>query len=224
MGLPAVKIYTLPQKPKRKSNGSGPETGGLAFGKGVVDSEMIFLAQSFLTNPQTEKEYRERAIFEVLSKTGLRASELLQLDFENCIETPDGKKAFSFTGKGGKLRYCIPGEKAIQAVKEYHEKAGINATHFFWSLPNNREKGGRTKLHRSSLFRIVKSWHAKTGRGKVASPHSLRHSVLQKVFNQTGGLKASILAGHSNVDTTRRYYLEPAVDCTEMLEWSENTP
>lgn len=62
---------------------------GMVFGKGVLDSEMAALANRF-ENPKSEVYLRNRAIFAVLSRTGLRASELCSISWRRQVQTPDG--------------------------------------------------------------------------------------------------------------------------------------
>ncbi len=191
---------------------------GIMFGKGLTDLDMKRLNKSF-SNPVTEKEFRNLALFLVMSRTGLRAKEIVGLKFSDMVTTPEGDVGFRYIRKGGKVRITLPGAEAIQAVKEYHRIAGIQADDFFLSLPNRARKGERTNLTTRGLQMIVNSWGVTSCNGKMVHPHSIRHTAGQKIMDQAGSLAAQILLGHSSPATTGRFYLRPYYDGTKILRW-----
>jgi integrase/recombinase XerC len=61
----------------------------------------------------------------------------------------------------------------------------------------------------------------KTGKRKLASCHSLRHTAGQKVFDAKGSIAAQKLLGHSSPVTTALFYTKPYYDATDSLNWDE---
>lgn len=49
------------------------------------------------------------------------------------------------------------------------------------------------------------------------TPHSIRHYVGDKIANEVGILKASLLLGHSNIQTTQRY-IKSKIDTSEFIK------
>jgi len=193
-------------------------SGESMFGKGVGEREMAELALKF-SSPKTERDYRNRALFLVMSRTGLRAKEIVGLTFSNMVRTPEGEAVFCYEKKGGKIGYTMPGEEALQAVREYHEFTGVRSDYFFFSLPNRSMGGQRTPITTTSLRRIVQTWDVRTGRGRLIHPHALRHSVGQRVMDAAGSIAAQKVLGHSSPVTTARFYTRPVYDGLRYLQW-----
>ncbi|ALO25284.1 site-specific recombinase, phage integrase domain protein [Leptospira borgpetersenii serovar Ballum] len=68
---------------------SNPETG-LMLGKGLTDQSVIELSKRF-SNPITERDFRNRAFFTLMSQTGLRAKEIISLRFSQLFYAPSGE-------------------------------------------------------------------------------------------------------------------------------------
>jgi len=206
---------------------------GIYFGMGITDEHMRCLEGAF-SNPRSEREFRDRAIFMVLSRTGLRASGLLSLRWSAGVTTPEGKIAFAFNKKGGSQALTIPGAHTLRAVRDYHESIGTNVDSFFWSLPNRAHKNIRSLLTVGSLERIVRGWgetfNIRTGRfrlnNRTHAPtnslrvHAFRHTCIQKIFDQAGSIAAQKLAQHQSPVTTSRFYTRPYFDGSEILQWN----
>jgi len=191
-----------------------------AIGKNISDAQMSELAAKF-SNPRTEKDYRNRAIFLVFSQTGMRASEICKLKFSNIITLDNDKPAFRFYRQKNNDWHIVPiTERLIDALEEYHEFAKIKSDHIFWALPNFL-KTKRTRIGTRTFRNIVRSWQVKTGKRKYASCHALRHTAGQKVFDLKGSIAAQKLLGHSSPVTTARFYTKPYYDATEALNWEE---
>lgn len=192
----------------------------LAVGKNISDSQMSELAQKF-SNPKTERAYRDRAVFYILSQTGMRASEICRLKLSNIIELDNSKPAFRFYRTKNNDWHIVPiTERLIDSIMEYHKFAGIKNDHIFWSLPNFL-KTKRTRITPRTFQRIVNSWNVKTGKHKLASPHSLRHTAGQKVFDTKGSMAAQKLLGHSSPVMTSMFYTKPYYDATDTLSWDK---
>jgi integrase/recombinase XerD len=79
--------------------------------------------------PNTLLGRRDKAIMLVLLDTGVRASELLNIQLSE-IDTVTGEM-FINKGKGGKSRYVYLGEKARKAVRQYL-RMRTDSSHYLW--------------------------------------------------------------------------------------------
>lgn len=144
---------------------------------------------------------RNRAIFELMYSTGMRASEALSVDVEDLHL--DGMWV-RVTGKGGKERVLPFGEKAKQALDEYLETAQKTG-----KFGNNKAlfinfRGER--LTYRGLLRIMKKHQIKAQLFKDLSLHGIRHSFATHMLDNGADLRGiQELLGHSKLSTTQRY-------------------
>ena len=139
---------------------------------------------------------RDRAIFELLFSTGLRVSELCNLDWES-INLESGE--FSIRGKGGKVRVVFLSSEAKKALKIYLDKRKDMAEPLFVSQQE-------TRLTSRSVERIIKRYAITVGIMKPVTPHTLRHSFATDLLRNGADLRAvQLLLGHSNISTTQVY-------------------
>jgi site-specific recombinase XerD len=161
-----------------------------------------------LVNGVTDK--RDKAIILLFLYTGLRLSELRQLD-TNSIKTrkravPGKKPEFygegSVIGKGRKRRSFLVGPVAMKAIKEYIKefRAGDKVPAPLFLSQRRQRISCRT------IQEIVNSWCKKLGLGHIHI-HQLRHSFATR--NVNAGMSATVLQelmGHANLSTTQRYF------------------
>jgi tyrosine recombinase XerC len=148
---------------------------------------------------------RDKAILETLYSTGMRVSELVNLDLEKVDFIGGVCRVF---GKGSKERLCPIGDKALKCLRRYLElrdknsqKKGVKAV-FLNHSPN--EKGAR--LTARSVGRIVDTHVDRTCRREGVSPHTLRHSFATHLLNRGADLRSvQELLGHENLSTTQIY-------------------
>lgn len=149
----------------------------------------------------TQYDYRNKAMLELMYSSGLRVSELLNLcvndiDFEN-----DLVKVY---GKGSKERIIPIGDYAIKAlyiyIFEYRNNLIKNQTDILFL--NNHGK----KMSRSGLFKIINKIALENGIKKEISPHILRHSFATHLLEGGADLRSiQELLGHENMSTTSIY-------------------
>ncbi|MGJ4747302.1 tyrosine-type recombinase/integrase [Leptospira sp. SA-E8] len=212
------KIVNIDSARKKKKGGyGGPPASPPMFGKGLTDQTMKSLYNRF-SKPKTEEDHRNRALFSILSKTGLRAKEVVSLRFSNLVKAPTGETLITFTRKGGKLGFAVLPEESLKTIREYHSAFEIQSDMFFLSRPK-RNQTARTALTTRSLQRIVSSWDVTTCQGKKIHPHALRHTVGQKMLDKAGSIAAQKVLGHSSPITTAKFYTKPFVDGSEYLKW-----
>ncbi|TGN11608.1 tyrosine-type recombinase/integrase [Leptospira bandrabouensis] len=190
---------------------------GIMLTKGLSDVAMKELVDKFET-PTTEAEYRNRAIFAVMSTTGLRAREVVSLKFSSLFESPEGLQLLRYYKKGGGEGIICLNSKALDTVRKYHKRAGLNSDFFFLSLPEKNRKF-RHPITTRTLQNIVRSWEQVTVSGRMIHPHSLRHTVAQRVMNKFGSIATQKLLGHASPTTTARYYTKPYFDASDVLVW-----
>ncbi|MEK7621647.1 MAG: site-specific tyrosine recombinase/integron integrase [Patescibacteria group bacterium] len=139
---------------------------------------------------------RDRAIFELLFSTGLRISELCNLNRESVnLETDE----FSVRGKGGKVRVVFLSPQAKQALKIYLDKRPDMSEALF---VNHQE----VRLTPRSVERFIKHYAITAGIMKPVTPHTLRHSFATDLLRNGADLRAvQLLLGHANIATTQIY-------------------
>lgn len=165
----------------------------------VMSIEEIALLLDIPTN--TEFDYRNKAMLELLYATGIRVSELISLtlhsvDLENCV--------IRLVGKGNKERIVPIGEYTMIYLKEYLEirhkllKGNISDSLFL----NNHGKG----ITRQGFFKILKKLLKEKNLNENISPHTLRHSFATHLLNYGADLRSiQIMLGHSDISTTKIY-------------------
>lgn len=190
---------------------------GIAFGKGLLDEDIRNLKNRY-SKPKTEEDFRNRALLSVMTKTGLRAKELVSLKFSNLIQAPSGETLVTYIKKGSRIAYSVIPDESLNYVKSYHKKFGIDSDYFFLSRPG-RNQTRRTNLTTRGLQRIVNSWGVKTCAGKLVHPHALRHTVGAKLLETSGSIAAQKVLGHSTPVTTSKFYTKPYFDGSKFLNW-----
>ena len=148
----------------------------------------------------TLKGIRDRAILELLYATGLRVSELIDLEVNN-VNLDRG--VLSCDGKGGKQRIIPLGRSAINWLKKYdsvrsHLMGGQITDKFLI-------KGKGRGISRQAVWKMISKYSLLIGLDGV-SPHILRHSFATHLV-QRGADSRSVqsLLGHSDIGTTQIY-------------------
>jgi integrase/recombinase XerC len=147
-------------------------------------------------------EVRDHAILELLYSSGLRLSELVNLD-HNQLDFSEG--TVIVTGKGNKTRIVPMGSKAMHAIKNWLQQratikiAADNPNALFVT------QQGKRITPRAVQYR-VKEWSIKQGLNINMHPHLLRHSFATHVLQSSGDLRAvQEMLGHANISTTQVY-------------------
>jgi|SRR5580704_16064025 site-specific recombinase XerD len=152
---------------------------------------------------------RDRAMFELAYACGLRVEEIVTLRRTDVDH--DGEQ-LRVEGKGRKTRYVPVGEVALQALRDYLERArpqlaaastDRRAEAVGWQL--FLSKSGRP-LCTSDVRRRLRVWTARGGGEGGASPHTLRHSFATHLLDGGADLRSiQELLGHASVSTTQVY-------------------
>lgn len=139
----------------------------------------------------------DRAILEFLYATGIRVSELCNLNLFDVDET-----SLRVKGKGGKERIVPIALRTVQVLDQYllERKKEIRENPPLFI--NSRGK----RINRQYVWALVKLYARKAGINKQISPHTLRHSYATHLLENGADLRViQELLGHSNISTTDRY-------------------
>jgi integrase/recombinase XerC len=142
---------------------------------------------------------RDRAIMEVLYSSGLRLSELLDLDV---TDLDLGDATLRVTGKGRKTRVVPVGRHARSALQQWLRIRSTLAGQTPALFLNRR--GGR--LAPRTVQQRLQYWGSKRGLPARLHPHILRHSCASHVLESSSDLRAvQELLGHADIATTQIY-------------------
>ncbi|MCM8771261.1 MAG: tyrosine recombinase XerC [Candidatus Omnitrophica bacterium] len=160
----------------------------------LTEEEVIQLIES---PPQdTEQGLRDRAILETLYSTGMRVSELINLNASD-IDFIGG--VVKVMGKGKKERLLPIGDKATEAIRKYLDKRKKPAEALFL---NKNYRRITDRGIRDILSRYIRNLSLKKG----ISPHKIRHSFATHLLNRGADLRSvQELLGHANISTTQIY-------------------
>lgn len=144
------------------------------------------------------KNQRDITIIQLFLNTGLRVSELCSLMWSDIKITSRKGKLIVRSGKGGKRREIPLNKDARKVLSDlgYSQNKGKKEAIFMG------QRGPMTPRGVESMFR---KYVAHTELDEV-TPHKLRHTFCKNLIDAGVSLeKVAMLAGHENLETTRRY-------------------
>lgn len=143
---------------------------------------------------------REKAIFELLLSSGVRVSELSNINRE---DLDFNNNCFYVIGKGNKERKCYFNESSKVAIKDYlNSRTDINPALFVSEMKPYK------RLGTSGIEYSLKTIGKRAGVSKV-HPHRFRRSFCCNLLSKGVPLEQiRILAGHTNLETTKLYVVE----------------
>lgn len=157
----------------------------------------------FLEQPECTdlKGYRDRAMLELLYATGIRVSELIELDVDD-LNLPGGVlKCFS----KGKERMIPLYPTAIRALGEYINNVrpqlvdSAEETALFVNMSGER-------MSRQGFWKLIKHYQEKAGIQKDITPHTLRHSFAAHLLENGADLRSiQEMLGHADISSTQIY-------------------
>ena len=149
----------------------------------------------------TPYDARNKAILELFYSSGLRISELINLEMAN---VDMDENLIRVMGKGKKERIVPFGDIARNVLNDYinNYRTSINKKNSTYIFLNNLGN----KLSRQYIFRIIKQECIKKGIKKNVSPHTLRHTYATHLLKNGADLRIiQELLGHENLATTQIY-------------------
>ena len=147
------------------------------------------------------KGTRDKAMLEFAYATGMRVTEIINLNIEN-VNIEEG---YVICRTGAKQRNIPLGSLSLSALKEYIEDARPIL------IKNEREKAlfvndNRKRLTRQGFWKIVKYYKEQAHITKDITPHVLRHSFATHLLQNGADLKAiQTMLGHSDISSTQVY-------------------
>lgn len=179
-----------------------------------VDEVVLFLDSIEKGKELTRKERvffnltktRDIAIVTVLLGTGIRVSELVNLNIDD-INFKEGYFKVIRKGQNEELIFC--NDEVTRALKAYYDERikikDINPEHqnaFFLSTQNKR-------INERTVRNMIKKYIKKCGIIKNITPHSLRRTFGTNLYNEIGDIYlVAELLGHKSVETTKKHYAE----------------
>ena len=149
----------------------------------------------------TPSGLRDKAMLETMYSSGLRVSELLNLE-KGQVNLKKG--VIIVFGKGAKERKVPIADYAIEYIKQYiaevrNKNENKGSKYLFLS-----KKG--EPLSRVYFFKQVKKYSELAGITTNVSPHTLRHSFATHLLNHGAQLRiVQGMLGHTNIATTQIY-------------------
>lgn len=154
----------------------------------------------------SETGLRDRAIIELLFSSGLRVSELVNLNRDH-VNTK--RREFMVRGKGQKDRPVFIGQAAADHVNDYLAARMDNLPPLFLSYSRNNNAtttGDYRRLTSRSIQRIVSQYARLAGITKHVSPHTMRHSYATDLLMNGADIRSvQTMLGHSSISTTQVY-------------------
>jgi site-specific recombinase XerD len=155
------------------------------------------------------RDKRDKAIVLMFLYTGLRLSELRQLDKTTIVMrkrvSADGSTQYFGTGevlgKGRKRRQFLVGPTALEALREYIKEFRATDNNPALFLSQRRQR-----ISSRAIQETVDKWCKKLDISHV-HVHRLRHSYATR--NVNAGMSAAVLQqllGHSTLSATQRYF------------------
>jgi len=174
------------------------------IGRGLPKALTEVQVEALLKAPDitTPLGLRDQAMLELMYATGLRVSELVDLEITG-LNLNQG--VVRVVGKGNKERLVPLGEEAEHCLKQYLQDgrpqllSGANCPQVFVT---NRKTG----LTRQAFWYAIRRHAVQAGISIAISPHMLRHSFATHLLNHGADLRVvQLLLGHSDLSTTQIY-------------------
>ena len=157
----------------------------------------------FLEQPECTdlKGYRDRAMLELLYATGIRVSELIDLDVDDLNLPGSVLKCYS----KGRERVIPLYPAAVRALSEYVHNIrpqlvdSVDETALFVNMSGER-------MSRQGFWKLIKYYQEKAGIQKDITPHTLRHSFAVHLLENGADLRSiQEMLGHADISSTQIY-------------------
>lgn len=164
----------------------------------VLDVDQVDqLLSCTATNPL---EVRDHSMMELMYSSGLRLSELVNLDL---LDLDLRASQVKVVGKGNKMRYVPIGQQArVALIAWLRVREGMVSADEHAVFTNNRG----SRLSQRSVQKRMRELAQRSQLGVHVHPHMLRHSFASHLLESSGDLRSvQELLGHANISTTQVY-------------------
>ena len=145
---------------------------------------------------------RDKAVLELFYSTGMRLSELVNM---NIGDFEINKKLIRVIGKGNKERMIPYGRTAESAIKNYLKIRNLSLKPAFANKPlfvNNSDN----RISKRTIQRRMNNYIKLVADGKRIGPHLLRHTFATHLLDNGADIRAvKDLLGHSSLSSTQIY-------------------
>ena len=142
---------------------------------------------------ETAKNKRDKAIIALLFSTGLRVSELINIELDDL----QGDSLFIQT-KGGKYREVFINDSCKGIINEYLKVRKSGCSKLFVSNQH-------TPMLRANINNLLTKVKKQCNIKENVTPHSLRHTFVTDIAKEYGVEIARDVVGHSSIAVTNRY-------------------
>ncbi len=147
------------------------------------------------------KGIRDKAMLEIMYATGIRVTELIELN----VEDVNSELGIVKCGAGKKSRAIPLYPAALRAVSAYIK----DSRPMMVSDPSERAlfvNVGGVRMSRQGFWKILKHYQTTAGIEKEITPHTLRHSFAVHLLENGADLGSlQELMGHSDISSTQMY-------------------
>jgi integrase/recombinase XerD len=147
---------------------------------------------------------RDCALLELLYATGMRVSEVVDLDLENVDISSSCVRCINKNGRH-KERVIPIYPSAVEALRRYLDDSRPKLTRDDEQTALFLNHRGQ-RLTRQGLWLIIKKYVEESGIEVPVTPHTLRHSFATHLLNGGADVReVQGLLGHANISTTQVY-------------------
>ena len=158
----------------------------------------LLLSQPSCNDP---KGFRDKAMLEVMYATGIRVTELIDLNIEDvnlelgilkCNSAKKSRTSLSYPAALRALTVYIKEIRMLMVADPAERALFVNM--------------GGARMSRQGFWKILKYYQAKAGIEKEITPHTLRHSFAVHLLENGADLGSlQELMGHSDISSTQVY-------------------
>ena len=175
-----------------------------SIGKSLPKSVSQLDVEKLISAPDINTAFglRDRAMIEALYATGMRVSELVELEVDQ-IDFNVG--VCRVVGKGDKERLVPLGDNARDWILDYLDNSRAEILGNKQSAAIFLSSRGKA-MSRQGFWQNLKRYATIAGISTSISPHSLRHAFATHLLNNGADLRSvQMFLGHSNLSTTQIY-------------------